>query len=139
MVIVPIGCPPRIQGCPGIRGGTYDSATSSTWSERGYFNLGVGQNLGWNTTGIFGNDTITLGVQGSGGPTLENQILSGIADANNFWIGAFGVNPKRTNFSDTGYSGDLGNGQASYMTNLKEQNMIPSLSFGYTAGAPYRM
>lgn len=135
--MLPVGCPTTFQGCPGTRGGIYDNSTSSTWSQRGFFNLGVEENLGINTTGLFGNDTIALGVLGSGGPTLKNQILGGIASSD-FWMGQFGVNPKRTNFSDSGYSGQLNNGQASYMTNLKEQNMIPSLSFGYTAGAPYR-
>ena len=46
----------------------------------------------------------------------------------------FGVNPKPTNYTSIeGYRQD------SYVTSLKKQNLIPSLSFGYTAGAPYRL
>ena len=46
----------------------------------------------------------------------------------------FGVNPKPTNYTSIeGYRQD------SYMTSLKKQSLIPSTSFGYTAGAPYRL
>ncbi|MCJ1475099.1 hypothetical protein MMC13_003759 [Lambiella insularis] len=45
----------------------------------------------------------------------------------------FGVNPKPTNFTS------IGENQASYMTTLKDQNLIPSVSFGYTAGNQYRL
>ncbi|KAL9000515.1 MAG: hypothetical protein Q9169_000808 [Polycauliona sp. 2 TL-2023] len=50
------------------------------------------------------------------------------------YVGMLAVNPKRTN-----YTGITEQGQASLMTTLKDQNRIPSLSFGYTAGAPYRL
>jgi len=45
----------------------------------------------------------------------------------------FGVNPASTNFSATDKD------QRSYMTTLKDQNLIPSLTFGYTAGNQYRL
>lgn len=47
-------------------------------------------------------------------------------------MGNFGLNPKPTNW--TSYEDSA----PSYMTQLKEQNLIPSVSFGYTAGAQYR-
>ena len=85
-----------------------------------------------NGNGLWGNDTLGLGVQGSGGPTLNNQVIAGIV-TDNFYIGMFGVNPKPTNYTSIeGYRQD------SYVTSLKKQNFIPSISFGYTAGAPYR-
>ena len=72
-------------------------------------------------------------MQGSGGPTLNNQVIAGIV-TDNFYIGMFGVNPKPTNYTSIeGYRQD------SYVTSLKKQNFIPSISFGYTAGAPYRL
>ena len=86
-----------------------------------------------NGNGLWGNDTLGLAVQGSGGPTLENQVIAGIV-TDNFYLGMFGVNPKPANY--TGLSGDQ---QDSYMTSLKKQNIIPSTSFGYTAGAQYRL
>lgn len=45
----------------------------------------------------------------------------------------FGINPASTNFSATDKD------QPSYMSTLKDQNLIPSLSFGYTAGNQYRL
>lgn len=107
--------------------------TSSTWSPNGLWQLQNERNLGIFANGLFGNDTIGLGIQGSGGPTLQNQILATIG-TEHFYLGMFAVNPKRTN-----YTGVTEQGQASYMTSLKEQNLIPSVSFGYTAGAPYRL
>ena len=84
------------------------------------------------TGGIWGNETVGLGVQGSGGPTLESQTIAQI-NSLDFFLGMFGVNPKPTNY--TGLSGDS---QDSYMTTLKKQNLIPSVTFGYSAGAKYR-
>lgn len=71
---------------------------------------------------------------GSGGPTLQNQVIGAYAAAPNgqLFLGEFGVNPQPTNFST------IENGQASFLTSLKDQGMISSLSVGYTAGAPYR-
>jgi hypothetical protein len=52
------------------------------------------------------------------------------------WIltlaGTFGLSPRPTNFTN------FDNPQPSYLTSLKSKNLIPSLSYGYTAGAPYR-
>ncbi|KAL8717936.1 MAG: hypothetical protein Q9225_004869 [Loekoesia sp. 1 TL-2023] len=106
---------------------------SSTWKPNGFWQLGNERNLGIYANGLYGNDTLGLGIQGSGGPTLSNQVLAAIR-TKAFYLGMFGVNPKRTN-----YTGVAEEGQASYMTCLQEQNLIPSLSFGYTAGAPYRL
>ena len=47
-------------------------------------------------------------------------------------LGVFGLGQKPTNFSD------YNDPQSSYMWSLKNQSLIPSLSFGYSAGAPYR-
>lgn len=49
-----------------------------------------------------------------------------------FYIGIFGVHPKPTNFTS------FNDPYPSYMTLLKNDAQIPSLSFGYTAGAQYR-
>ena len=66
------------------------------------------------------------------GPSLNQQILAGIA-IKEFYFGVFGLNPRPTNF--TNYNHPV----PSYMSNLKEQNFIPSLSWSYTAGNQYRL
>ena len=47
-------------------------------------------------------------------------------------FGYFPLGNKPTNFSD------FNTPQLSYMSSLKNQSYIPSLSYGYTAGAHYR-
>ncbi|KAL8910796.1 MAG: hypothetical protein Q9171_003932 [Xanthocarpia ochracea] len=106
---------------------------SSTWRPNGFWQLGNQRNLGIYANGLYGNDTIGLGIPGSGEPTLSDQILAAIR-TEKIYVGMFAVNPKRTN-----YTGITEQGQASYMTTLKARNLIPSVSFGYTAGAPYRL
>ncbi|KAL8898721.1 MAG: hypothetical protein Q9207_006561, partial [Kuettlingeria erythrocarpa] len=127
------GCVTGDGTCAAARGGLFNRNTSSTWNPNGFWQLGNERNLGIFANGLYGNDTIGLGYQGSGGPTLENQILATIG-TEKFYLGMFAVNAKTTN-----YSGVAEQGQASYMTILQQQNLIPSVSFGYTAGAPYRL
>lgn len=130
-VILPDGCRATDTICPDARGGIYNYNTSSTWSQvgEGFFELSIEQNLGIPANGFYGRDTISLGGEGSGGPTLPDQIVGGIG-IETYYVGMFGVNPKTTNFT--------GLEQPSYLASLKNQNLIPSVSFGYTAGAPYR-
>ncbi|KAL8967553.1 MAG: hypothetical protein Q9183_002863 [Haloplaca sp. 2 TL-2023] len=132
IVLEGIGCRANDEVCANARGGLFDMNASSTWESNGFWQLGNERNLGIFANGLFGNDTLGLGIPGSGGPTLGNQIMAMIG-TEDFYLGMFAINPKRTN-----YTGITEQGQASYMTTLKEQNLIPSVSFGYTAGAQYR-
>lgn len=70
---------------------------------------------------------MTLALPGAGGPTLYGVTLGATAVLD-YYLGILGLDPDPTSFSaNTSYP--------SYMTALKEQGLIPSLSFGYTAGA----
>lgn len=131
-VVLPQGCDSSDTSCQDERGATYDYNSSSTWLKQGTFELFNEKNLGLYGNGLWGNDTLGLGIQGSGGPTLNNQVIAGIV-TNNFYIGMFGANPKSTN-----YTGIDGYQQDSYITSLKKQDFIPSITYGYTAGAEYR-
>jgi hypothetical protein len=115
-VIISAGCPASDSSCPNARGGIYNNATSSTWVKQGDFLLSAEEILDINEAGLFGNDTVTLGIQGNGGTTLETQLVAGIA-AEQFWLGMFGLNPSASNLSVTD------SGQPSFMT--------------YTAGNQY--
>lgn len=105
---------------------------SSTWKNIGIYTLVTEDDLGMNDNGLYGFDTVGLGLQNSGGITLQSQVIAGIA-TKNFYLGIFGLGPKPSNFSDFDYP------QPTFMRTLKDQNKIPSLSFGYTAGAAYRI
>ena len=67
---------------------------------------------------------------------VESSILTiailGIA-TKAYYLGQFGLGPKATNFTD------FETPSPSYLWSLKNQTLIPSLSWGYTAGAAYRL
>ncbi|KAB8299070.1 hypothetical protein EYC80_001194 [Monilinia laxa] len=136
-VISPDGCTPSDPGtCLGSRGLKFNSNTSTTWAPNtinpgGVFALELESNLNLTGNGNYGNDTILLGSPGSELPSLSSQVLATIT-THDFWLGLFGLNPAPTNFSS---KTELA---PSYMSNLKSQGHIPSLSYGYTAGAYYR-
>ena len=111
---------------------TFDKNISITWKDKGIFQLGAERNLNFTEfdNGIYGNDTLTLGYAGSGGLSLDGQVIAGIA-TKRFYLGYLGLTPRPVNFSETESS-------SSYLSNLKKQSRIPSLSFGYSAGAHYR-
>lgn len=125
--------------CPQLRGGEYNYLNSSTWisnlanNTTQIYYLTLESNLGYDASakGRYGFDDITLGFQGTGGPTLRNQSIAGIA-AKQYYMGIFGLTPRATNFTSDG------NAIPSFMDNLRAQSMIPSISWAYTAGNQYR-
>lgn len=97
--------------------------------------LSLEKNLGYNGDGMsgdYGFDNITLGWAGTNGPTVDKGIVSAYINQT-FWLGTFGLNPAATNFTT------LNDPKTSYMRSLKASNFIPSLAYGYTAGAIYRL
>lgn len=101
-------------------------------SSNGIFSLAIEINLGIDANALYGNDTVALGLPGDAPPSLPGQNLGGIASKDLFMV-VFGLNPAATNFST------FNNPVPSYMSNLKSQGLIPSLSYGYTAGYQYRV
>ncbi|KAF7554940.1 hypothetical protein G7Z17_g2546 [Cylindrodendrum hubeiense] len=126
--------------CAVSRGNLFTLNESTTWLDAGTFaingdGVGLEANLGYEQRAQFGLETLGVGlVEGSTGPTLENQTVAGIASASPFYLGIFGLNTQPVNFST------LGNYSApSFVTTLKDEDIIPSLSWSYTAGAKYRL
>lgn len=118
--------------CPDDRGHTFKPKNSSTWKQRGLYKISAESNLGFDATnaGNYGFDMLGLGYKGAGGPTLNGQVLAGIA-TKDFYLGSLGLFPAPVNFTSEESSPSL-------LANLKAQNLIPSLSYGYSAGAYYR-
>lgn len=52
--------------------------------------LDLETNLGYSVNGDYGFDTVALGWQGSGGPSLDHQLIAGIADKR-LYFGVFGL------------------------------------------------
>lgn len=128
------GCTPQDgPKCANNRGNLFNKTISTTWEDHGIFELGAERNLNFTEfdNGDYGNDTLALGYTGSGGLSLNRQVVAGIA-TKRFYLGYLGLTPRPVNFSETESS-------SSYLSNLKAQSKIPSLSFGYSAGAYYRM
>lgn len=132
-VVLPQGCEAAAdpKACANARGWIFDSSASSTFDRIGIYDLWIEQNIGYSGNAVYGYDTVGLGGQGEGGPTLLNTTVGTFA-VEDFYLGVFGVNPKPTNFTD------FNTQSPSYMTLLKEQDYIPSISFGHTAGASYQ-
>ncbi|GJN73925.1 Acid protease [Purpureocillium lilacinum] len=131
-VVLPEGCQGQSKDCAENRGGVFNKTASTTWSEIGLFNLGFEKGLGYNDNGDFGHDTVGLGYLGSGGPVVNNSIVAGVAGSE-FYLSVLGLKPEPTNFTTQN------DPQPSFMELLKKQGKIPSLSYSYTAGAPYRL
>ena len=119
--------------CPDHRGGIFNQNQSSTWKNDAIYSLSVELELGSTATGQFGFDGIQLGLPGSqgGSISLPQQLMAGIV-SNNYFIANWGLRPHETNLTS------MNNRFPSVIQNLKTQNKIPSLSWGYTAGAYYR-
>lgn len=129
MVVLPNGCVSGDTICPSARGGLFNNISSKSWSEtEPTIYLFQDPSL----RALLGNDTLTLGVAGITGPSLTNQVIFGIADDRKYYLGMLGLNPVSTSLSKGA------KGQPSFITSLRNQDIIPSLSFGYTAGAYYR-
>lgn len=86
--------------------------------------------LGLTGNGAFGYDT--MGTSSGGAvdtPTLNRQAVSAYASPD-FWLGMLGLSQFAMNMSEAS--------PYSFLSSLKEEGFIPSLSYGYQAGAAYR-
>ena len=128
-----LGCPPEVPvSCSSTRGELFATDESSTWRERGNNSLGLELNLYPSDNATYGLETVALDfTNATGGPSLSNQVVAAIS-GNQYTIGMFGLGPQPTNL--TNFTDPL----PSFLTNLYDQNLIPSLSWSYTAGARYR-
>ena len=131
-VVMTTGCQPLSFACSSSRGGLFNLTQSSSRNDLGLYNLDLELNLGDNETGSYGVDKIALGLSNvTGGPTVDSQIVVGI-ETDYYRTGMFGLSPQPTNLTN------FTEPHASFLTTLKTQNLIPSLSWAYTAGARYR-
>ena len=138
-VVEPGGCGPAYPvNCTRARGGAYDSTKSSSWNVNALYTLAAETNLGnpyssSSQIGDFGYDTIGIpGQSGVANVSLNHQVIAGIA-TNTYYLGNLGLAAQNISFNAGGTDTSL-----SFLASLKNENSIPSLSFGYTAGAAYR-
>jgi hypothetical protein len=132
--IMPLGCNATTDpdDCEERRGGFFDQGTSTSWNQKGIFELPIYSEISWGYSGngSFGFDDVFFGFPGGEGMRLEQVALAGVA-TKDFFLGHIGLAPYALNFTDI-------NGPVpSVLQALKAQDQISSLSWGYTAGAIY--
>ena len=136
LAVGPVGCVPSnvtASNCNTTRAGIYEYSNSTSATFIGKYGLGLEANLGYPlSTGTYVLDTVSLGFSNATTQaSLESQMVASYG-SNSFYIGLFGLSRQPGNFSN------LEDSHPSYLTSLKNQNLIPSLSWSYTAGARYR-
>ncbi|KAK5681875.1 hypothetical protein LTS10_006408 [Elasticomyces elasticus] len=139
--VIPEGCTianPSIPNCSNERGYLFTSNQSSSWSisrlqNGGLYELDLFEErfLGLSGNAYYGFDTIQLGIEGSGLSVLQDQLVAGIA-TNDFWLGSLGLSPIPFNFTT------LNEPLPTLLSTLRNQTLIGSTSWAYTAGASYR-
>ena len=119
--------------CGDLRGTLFLPNISSTWINIGLFGLILPEEvgLGYRGNANLGYDNVTLGWLGDGLPTINHQVIEGFA-TKDFSIGSFGLCPHAVNISS------LNDPKPSFLGALAQQNLTPSTSWAYTAGAYYR-
>lgn len=131
----PQGCTSSdASNCSDSRGGFFNPKTSTSWTvnqdiQGGYYPLELETDLNITGTGLYGYDTVAF--PGSNGLSLTQQVVASIA-TKRFFIGLFGLNPYTSPLPST--TAQL----PSYLSTLNQSNMIPSMSWSYTAGNQYR-
>lgn len=103
----------------------YQANQSSTWTTVGSYQLTAESYLDVVSSAQYGLDTVGLGVEATTGLTLNQNVVAGVL-TEPFYLGQIGLKPSNTT---------IVNGTSSFMAQLKSEKLIPSLSYGYTAGA----
>ena len=124
--------------CSAVEGNTFNQSESSTWEDHlSYPLVDVGNPsvISPSDSGDFGLDTFVLGSQGAQLPniSLPGQLMS-IITSPNLDVGVWGIAPSSTELGQAAGNQSF----PSILSTLKNGSHVPSLSWGYTAGAYHR-
>ncbi|OAF98839.1 acid protease [Paraphaeosphaeria sporulosa] len=114
-----------------------DTDDTTTWKTRGTYDLDLpywwqGNNTaGAGPAGYYGLDYVGIGPASSKSYKAP-QMYVAATTSKDFYIGQFGLGPGASNLG-----GGTGTPVDSIITFLKQHRIIPSVSYGYTAGAKY--
>lgn len=117
--------------CIAARGGVFNPQESSDWSPLGIWQLGLNY-LGYGGNGDYGRDHISMQSPLSDTPYTMDDVLIATINTTSYLHGLFGLGITQGNFNGTVADSPLTQAVAQY-------GLIPSYSFGYTAGAYYSM
>ncbi|EXJ94411.1 hypothetical protein A1O1_02805 [Capronia coronata CBS 617.96] len=126
-LVGPAGCD-GTSTCESKRGGLFYANGSSTFQPRGFYDLNFDSQLETSGVGYYGLDTIYLNDVAS----VPDQIIA-VVNSTDYWLGSLGLGAQETRFDGTENFLPL-------LSSLVENaSLIPSHSYGYTAGAYYRL
>ena len=137
-VVSTAACNGSPSNCTELRGGTFNISHSNTWAPKGLYQLAAERNLGLTTdsgqdadNGLYGFDKLGVRFAGTSNVSLDQQVIAAI-NTSHFYLGNLGLSASRPIiFGDTSTS-------PGFLESLKTNNLVPSRSYGYTAGASYR-
>jgi len=109
------------------RGRLFDWKKSNSWQPEGDFELGLDSQLGFTGDGNYGLDILEFG---STGVSLNNSIIGSI-NTTDYWLGYLGLGAIPGNFTTTDIPSPI-------FALVDNASVIPSHSYGFTAGAVYR-
>lgn len=125
-VPVPEGCfgpLSDLQDCDSLRG-LYYRNESKTWALTGIYDLNL---VGQQVSGLYGHDSIRFSTTNT---AAANQTVIGVSQKSP-WLSTLGLGNTALRFDSL--TAD------SFLTSLKRQGLIPSVSYAYTAGQQYAM
>jgi hypothetical protein len=137
------GCPPEWEGglkaCVERRGGVFQSLNSSTYVPRDNYSLSdvaVMKNHGLGNEAVhMALDIAALGYPGGDNTKPEKNAIFEFISMDFTLQGLIGLHQPGVNLSNTG---GFSYPNPSFIQTMKDANHIPSVSYGYTAGAKYR-
>ena len=111
--------------CIPRRGGIFDPKKSSTWNASSFYPLDLDSQLGFGGMGQYGFDTVALGDQAA----ITSRVV-GVVNATEYWLGFFGLGTIPVTLNQTE--------KATVLSSMVKVDLIPSHSYGYSAGAYHR-
>jgi len=125
-VVGPAGCD-GTSTCSSLRGGLFAADQSTSWEALGLYELGYSDLSQTTDNGYYGFDNISI----SDTISAPSQIVAVVNDTDH-WIGRLGLVVQDTRFqNNTDYLPFVS-------TLVQNKSIIPSHSYGYTAGAYYK-
>jgi hypothetical protein len=121
VVIAPEVCTAKISNCETARGGIYDLSLSSDFKNVSFGNFTLEEDLNFSLLSNVGTDSMAVVLSDGDTQSLSTQTVVTISNTS-LWVGSVGLQPSSTD-------GSLG-----MLSYLKSKSVIPSLSYGYTAG-----
>lgn len=119
--------------CTEARGGKFLWADSSTSERHDVQNLEAESNLGMNKNsdvGRYGLDIVRIGRRGNGEISPSHLQMIATVATKDFFVGNIGLSARGASAAKLGK-------QPGLLSSLNDGKYIPSLSYGYTAGAAY--